>query len=421
MPAVRPTNLPERAYALFEAKGPENAARVRRIVGLIAAVHATSKDWSGLRVLDLGCGEGLFALEAALHGAHVTAIDGRDERMAAGRALAAELQLNNVEFIRADVRSYAFENHGPFDVVLFLGLMYHLDAPALFEITRRTANSTTRALIVDTHFARFAAEVVEHDGEVYHGWTYREHRPDDASDVRRARLLASLSNDSSLWLTPQSLLALLRHVGFPTILQCHVPLQPFQGEDRFTLVALKGDVPEVLTFPWINHASEEDVTRRSRPTTPVLFMPPTGNAREDALLGAAITLGGWVRAHPEFVLGAAASSTWLDAAPRAPDVAIWRRRDLDSYVGRLRRVPPVLAVEIAADDEGGLREKANGYLDAGVPTVWLVLLEARSVLVVSRSEATRFGADDTLPEPPGLVGLVARVGGLLPRALPRLR
>ena len=413
---MRPKALPERAYALFEAKGPENAARVRRIVGLVSALHARPTDWSGLRVLDLGCGEGLFALEAALHGARVTAIDARDQRMAAGRALAAELALADLEFIRADIRSYPFEKHGPFDVVLFLGLMYHLDAPALFDVTYRAAAASARSMIVDTHFAPAADETVRHGRETYHGWTYREHRVDEHPAVRRSRLLASFANESSLWLTPDSLFALLRHAGFPTVLQCHVPLQPFQGGDRFTVVALKGEAPAVCAFPGINDASEEDVRRRGRPHGSLAFMPPLGSARDAAMTSVASRLGAWVRDRHELVL--ATSGTWssIAAVPRPPDAAIWRRSDLDGYVGKLRRVPPLLAVEVAGADDGedALLEIAAGHLAAGVSTVWLVLPAPRAVLVVTAAGVTRHGADAALPEPAGLVGLALGARDLLP-------
>jgi SAM-dependent methyltransferase len=414
-----PRILPERAYALFEAKGAENAARIRRIIRLISTVCSRPKDWSGLRILDLGCGEGLFALEAACQGANVTAIDGRDERMSAGRALAEELQLENVDFIRADVRSYAFEDHGPFDVVLFLGLMYHLDAPELFHVTRRAADSTARAMILDTHFARCPDEVVQHDGAVYRGWKYREHRPEDVPEVRRARLLASLSSESSLWLTPASLFSLLLNVGFPTVLQCHVPFQPFQGEDRFTLIALKGDSPESVSFPWINRASEEEVRLRTRSRKQVQLMPPSGIAREGTITDVVVTLGNWARAHPEFVLGTRGAAIQLEAAARPADAAIWRRGDLEAYVGGLRRVPPVLAVEVAGKDdtEDELREKAAWYLDVGVEAVWLVLCEAREVVAVAPAGARRVGADGTLPEVPGLTGLKPRARELLHQLL----
>ena len=411
--------LPERAYALFEAKGPENAARIRRMVHLVSAVCSRSKDWSGLRVLDLGCGEGLFALEAAWQGASVTAIDGRDQRMSAGRALARELGLESVHFIRADVRSYPFEDHGPFDVVLFLGLMYHLGAPELFHVTQRAADSTARAMIVDTHFARWPSEVVQHDCAEYRGWKYREHRLEDAPELRRARLMASLSGESSLWLTPASLLGLLRNVGFPTVLQCHVPFQPFQGEDRFTIVALKGDSPEVVSFPWINRASEEEVRLRTGSKKQVLFMPSCGTAREDTVTDVVVTLGIWARAHPEFVLGTGGAAVRLEEDSQSAAVAIWRREDLEAYVGRLRRVPPVLVVEVAGGDESEneLREKAAWYLETGVEAVWLVLCGAREVVVVAPSGATRVAADEALPEVPGLIGLRPRVRELLHRLL----
>jgi len=403
--------LPERAYALFEGKGPENAARVRRIVGLVSALHSRPKDWRGLRLLDLGCGEGLFALEAALHGADVIAIDGRDERMSAGRALAEELGLTNVQFIQADVRSHPFEQHGPFDTVLVLGLLYHLDAPELFQVMARAARSTTRAMILDTHFARSSDEVVPHEGASYRGWRYREHRPEDVLEVRRARLLASLSNDSSLWLTPDSILLLLQNLGFPTVLQCHVPFQPSQGQDRFTLVALKGDSPEVLTFPWINHVAEEEVRRRARSSRQILSMPPYGSAREDTVVDVVVTLGGWVGTHPELVLG----------SPHAFAAAIWRRQDLAEYTGGLRRVPPLLTVEVAAADEteSERRESAACLLDAGVGVVWLVLPEASSVVVIAPQMTRRFGVGEVLPEPPGLSGLSPPVGELLRQVLAR--
>lgn len=323
--------------------------------------------------------------------------------MSSGRALAEELGLTRVKFVKADVRSYAFESHGPFDVVLFLGLLYHLDAASLFEVTRRAADSTRRAMIVETHFAPCADDVVQDGGESYRGWTYLEHRPDDATATRQGRLLASLTNESSFWLDRDSLLSLLRHVGFPTVLECHVPIQPFQGADRLTLLALKSATPPVFSFPWIDRASEAEVRRRARPKAPLLSMPPCCNAKEEALVDVVIALGGWVRSHPEFVLGT-----------REP-VAIWRRADLESCTGTLRRVPPLLAVEVAgnADPEDEMRERARLHLEGGAGGVWLLLPEAGAVEVVLPSGSRRFSGDALLPAPPGLPSLAQRVGEIL--------
>ncbi len=112
---MRSPILSERARALFDAKGPENAARVRRVLRLLGVVHGRAGDLTGLRVLDLGCGEGVFALEAALAGASVLGIDGRAERMDAGRVVAAELGLDGVELVNADLRAFPFEERGPFE------------------------------------------------------------------------------------------------------------------------------------------------------------------------------------------------------------------------------------------------------------------------------------------------------------------
>lgn len=407
---MSPRPLPEHAYALFEAKGPENAARVRRVVRLVAAACGRPRDWSGLRVLDLGCGEGLFALEAALHGATVTAIDGRGERMAAGRALGQELELD-VSFVQADVSTYRFEEHGPFDVVLYLGLLYHLDAPALFEVTRRAAAATTRAMIVETHFASCPDRVVRHGGDSYHGWTYREHGAGESPEIRAGRVRASLANESSLWLTPQSLLALLRRAGFPTVLECHVPLQPLAAPDRFTLLALKGDAPEVVTYPWIHSLGEEAIRERIRSWPQLPFVPPSGSPRERTVTDIVITLGVWVRAHPGLVLATHQAAMRGDGPTRVADVAVWRQVDLDARIGGLGRVAPILAVEVAAigDTLAALAAKAERYLEMGVGMVWGVLPEAREVVVFERSRQESFGVGHALPGPPGVAGPGPRV------------
>jgi len=405
---MTPRRLPEWAHRLFDEKGPENAARVRRVVQLVSAIHARPLDWRGLRVLDLGCGEGLFAIEAACHGADVLAVDGRAQRMARGRELAGELSLGNLRFVQADVRTFAFEEEGPFDVVLLLGLLYHLDAPDLFHVMRRVAGATLRTLVIETHLAPEALETATYEGRPYRGWRYREHRAADDARAREARLLGSLDSEWSFWLTPESLDRLLREIGFPTVLQCRAPPQPAEAADRATFVALKGGRPDLVSFPWIDGAAEDVVRERTRAPARSAPMPPIGTARERARAGAVIALGDWARTHCEFVFGSGDDG--------APDAALWRRDDLERYVGGLRRVPPLLAVLVGAEGEDEVHRRAADLLAAGAGAVWLVLPAAASVLVVARGSTQTFGPGDRLPEPSGLAGLTPAVTELIGQA-----
>lgn len=146
----------------------------------------------------------------------------------------------------------------------------------------------------------------------------------------------------------------------------------------------------------------------------LLYMPPCGDLQQDTVTDVVVTLGAWVRRHPEWVLGTNEAGIRLHGATRAADAAIWRRADLGSYHGGLRRVPPILAVEVAGDDEAeaALREKARWYLDVGTVVVWIVLPEAREVLVMTRSGEQRFGAGTVLPAQPELPDMQAGVDEL---------
>jgi tRNA (mo5U34)-methyltransferase len=91
---------------------------------------ALPRDLSGRTVLDIGCNAGFFALRMKERGAsRVVGIDS-DERYLAQAALAAEVAGLDIEFRRLTVYEVA-ELGETFDVVLFMGVLYHLRHPLL--------------------------------------------------------------------------------------------------------------------------------------------------------------------------------------------------------------------------------------------------------------------------------------------------
>jgi tRNA (mo5U34)-methyltransferase len=87
-------------------------------------------DLSGLRVLDIGTRDGFFAFECERRGAEVTAIDYMPPEET-GFLVARELLGSRVEFVQENVYELSDERYGGFDLVLFLGVLYHLRDPML--------------------------------------------------------------------------------------------------------------------------------------------------------------------------------------------------------------------------------------------------------------------------------------------------
>ena len=134
----------------------------------------------------------------------------------------------------------------------------------------------------------------------------------------------------------------------------------------------------------------------------LLYMPPCGDDQQDVAIGVAGTLFAWVRRHADFVVGANEAGVMFGKDVRGADAAIWRRSSLGPNTGGFRRVPPVLAVEVAGQDEGEalLLKKARWYLTRKVSVVWLVFPTTREVVVLKRGVARRlrFRKGDRLPE-----------------------
>ncbi|MDX5403224.1 MAG: TIGR04290 family methyltransferase [Rhodobacterales bacterium] len=92
--------------------------------------HALPDDLTGQTVLDIGCNAGFYALEMARRGAErVVGIDS-DPRYLAQAALAARVEQAPIELHQMSVYDVATLGER-FDLVIFMGVFYHLRHPLL--------------------------------------------------------------------------------------------------------------------------------------------------------------------------------------------------------------------------------------------------------------------------------------------------
>ncbi|MCL4838191.1 MAG: methyltransferase domain-containing protein [Thermoanaerobaculia bacterium] len=202
-------------------------AAIRR---LAFAIYGPRLD--GLRVLDLGCLEGGYAFALARDGAEVVGIDARAENIAKCELVRDAWGLAHLSFRQGDVKEVARGTHGEFDLVLALGILYHLDEPARW--LAGIGALTRGVLCVDTHFApdddadlallrpdlrklgpiERTLAPIEADGLALEGRWFDEWT---TAAERDAMPWASWSNPRSFWLTRASLGRAVRAAGFETV------------------------------------------------------------------------------------------------------------------------------------------------------------------------------------------------------------
>jgi tRNA (mo5U34)-methyltransferase len=156
---------------------------------------------TGKTVLDIGAWDGYFSFEAERRGAQrVLATDsyswsGAGWGSKAGFTLAREALGSRVEDLEIDVMDLSPERVGQFDVVFFLGVLYHLRHPLL--ALERVASVTRELLVLET--------VV------------------DLVGLGRPAMAfypgTELNRDPTNWWAPnvEGLTAMLRSVGFSTV------------------------------------------------------------------------------------------------------------------------------------------------------------------------------------------------------------
>jgi len=176
--------------------------------------HALPQDLAGKSVLEIGCNAGFYSFEMKRRGAaRVLGIDFDDYYLNQARFASEVLGFEDVEFRRMSVYDIASLGER-FDVVLFMGLMYHLRHPllALDLIHEHVAKD----LLVYQSLQRGSAEV-EPLQEDYDFWeTEVFQRP---GYPRLHFVEKKYSHDETNWWIPNAACsaAMLRSSGFQVI------------------------------------------------------------------------------------------------------------------------------------------------------------------------------------------------------------
>ena len=237
-------HLGEGVYTMAPGVIGAAEANVRRIAQLVRDHAARPLD--GLRILDLGAYEGGLSVELALGGAEVVAVEARHPHVAKLRFAAGALGLERLTAVEGDVRDLPDLVVGPFDVVLCLGVLYHLDHPDVFRLVRAVADLAESFAVFETQVSLSRArEVTNGDGRAYWG---RDHAEDPLSPG------AAVGTTRSFWLTRPSLLRALGSVGFTSIAEALYPAVPPLAafRDHIVLVAHKGAPVRVASIPEVN-------------------------------------------------------------------------------------------------------------------------------------------------------------------------
>jgi tRNA (mo5U34)-methyltransferase len=173
------------------------------------------QDLSGWSALDVGCNAGFYSFELAKRGAKVTGIDSEPLYLKQAAWVARELGLEQrVEFRQTSVYELG-RSDTTYDLVLFMGVFYHLRHPLLAldilasKVKRRMVFQTLTSPGTEVFEAPPDMPIMEREAMLEPGWP------------KMAFIEKRLASDMSNWWAPNhsAVLALLRSSGLRVIEQ----------------------------------------------------------------------------------------------------------------------------------------------------------------------------------------------------------
>ena len=185
-------------------------------------------EWRSVRCLDIACNEGFFSFELAKRSAReVIGFDARPVVIEKAQLVQSKLHQRNVSFSVFDLEQLGPEWKGGFDVVLCLGIVYHLENP--IGCLRRVRSVTQKVCVIDTQLNRFAGEIETPEGRS----TSVQRRASAMSLVDEP--IGELSGVRPVSLVPnhRAMLRILEAVGFSRVLQVMPPVDAYEQYANF--------------------------------------------------------------------------------------------------------------------------------------------------------------------------------------------
>ena len=192
----------------FDVKPKEGDINYQRVKLFDEIMHKVIPFAPNKTLVDLGAGHCLFSKKARDIGYAVTAVDGRTVRRPD--------DLGNIKFVLSDVRT--FDPSG-FDVVLNLGLFYHLTLEDQLSLLTRSNRAPISVIETQVHdpahlgpdfTPKLFSPLMQKDG--YEGVTAKEND----------NPMASIGNPESFWHTNASMLKIFKDTGY-TAVNCIEP------------------------------------------------------------------------------------------------------------------------------------------------------------------------------------------------------
>ncbi|HJT98208.1 MAG TPA: class I SAM-dependent methyltransferase [Rhodanobacteraceae bacterium] len=176
-------------------------------------------------VIDIACHQGWFSTKLAEMGARdVLAVDARVEHVADATLIRDALGLRNLRVAQADVHALSPATQGTFDIVLMLGLIYHLENPV--GALRVARALTKRICLVETQIVPGMSGMVDYG-------SYRFVRPlkgsfgiiDETEETHGPE-----ASTTGICLVPslEALLWILRKVGFSRVEVLEPPADAYE-------------------------------------------------------------------------------------------------------------------------------------------------------------------------------------------------
>ena len=210
---------------------PEHAvgfAGDRALEFLIHFDRVRDRDWSECSFIDLGCSEGSTTFELSQMGSTVYGVEGREDGIRRANVLKSILGFERTHFSVGDVNHAS--SYREVDGIFNAGVLYHLDDPV--TCLERSAENSRIFMYLDTghkpsdqeeqqnsrlarHFGK--SFKIDYRGLELDAIDFAEpgNTAEKQADGLRRGPRSGIGNSNSVWLSHESVIALMAKLGFP--------------------------------------------------------------------------------------------------------------------------------------------------------------------------------------------------------------